>query len=217
VNREAEGIERIRHADEFQNATCALFALVLPPLLLFADIAVRVLYSPQFSSATQFAALFVAAETITMLSGTYQSLIVASNRMFFHVTQNLIAQAILVVIALVALPRIGPEAAGWAALGSSFFMLISTWVFLRWRLHLPVGRAPLRGMLAIIAVVAITGYVGAIQTGMDIATLASRLAICLACWCALYVAMPAGVREKLRNMVGYLVRLAQRSFAKESQ
>src|SRR6185295_10896034 len=110
--------------------TALLFVLVLPPLLLFADLALRALYSSQFVSASSFVALFIAAEVLTLLSGTYQALIIAADRMVFHVLQNLAAQALLVATVTIALPRLGLAGAGLAALTAPVFLYATTVIFL---------------------------------------------------------------------------------------
>jgi len=77
VSRESNPGVRMTWADEFQRTTGLLFVVAIPPLLLFSDIAVRILYAPAFLAGSSFVALFVAAEVFGMLSGTYQSLIIA--------------------------------------------------------------------------------------------------------------------------------------------
>ena len=127
-------------ANEFQRVTALLFVVALPPLLLFADIALRVLYSSRFLGASSFVGLFVAAEVVTLLSGTYQSLIIAGDRMLFHVIQNLAAQALLVATVATAMPRVGLAGAGLATLAAPLFLYATTLIFLRRAYDVRVSR-----------------------------------------------------------------------------
>jgi PST family polysaccharide transporter len=123
VNRQGDAAARMAWANEFQRTYGLLFAVVLPPLLLFADVALRILYAPAFLPGSAFVAFFVAAEVLSLISSTYQSLIIAGNSMRFHVLQNLSAQALLAGTAAVALPRLGLVGAGIAVVVAPVFML----------------------------------------------------------------------------------------------
>ncbi len=199
VNREADVLARMAWANEFQRTTVLLFVIALPPLLLFCDIAVRVLYSGRFIGAASFVALFVGAEVVTLLAGTYQSLIVASDRMFFHVLQNLSSQALLIGAAAVALPRLGLEGAGLAALAASLFMLVSTLIFLDVRFGARVSReaavmAVITGLLLVVC-----GAVGSRYPGVSLGVLGAKAAVCFAAWAAAWLIMPREDRGRLRD------------------
>ena len=93
-------------ANEFQRHMVVIFIAALPPILLFSDIELAVLYAPAFITAAPFVALFVATEIIAMISGSYQSLILADNRVRYHVGQNVVAQVIIAAVATAAIPAL---------------------------------------------------------------------------------------------------------------
>ena len=199
VNREAEPRARMTWANEFQRNTALLFVVVLPPLLLFSDIALRVLYSGQFVGAAAFVALFVAAEVVTLLSGTYQSLIVAGDRMTFHVIQNLLAQALLVGVAAIALPRLGLAGAGIAALAAPLFLYGTTLVFLRRQYGVRVSSEAAMMAVLTFAVLLACGAVGSTFYGLSGTVLGTKAALCVAVWIAAYMVMPVADRSRLRE------------------
>jgi O-antigen/teichoic acid export membrane protein len=197
VNRQGDPAARMAWANEFQRVTALLFVLALPPLLLFADIALRVLYSSQFLSASSFVALFVAAEVVTLLSGTYQALIIAGDRMLFHVVQNLAAQALLVATVAVAMPRIGLAGAGLAALAAPLFLYATTLIFLRRLYDVRVSReAAWMAMLAS-AILVVCGAIGVRYQGLSALVLGAKLVACVATWAVAYILMPADDRTRL--------------------
>lgn len=201
VNRQEDPRSRMQWADEFQRATGMLFALALPPLLLFSDVALRILYAPSFLSGSAFVALFVAAEVLTMLSGTYQALIIAGDSMAFHVAQNLTAQLLLAGTAFVALPRIGLAGAGLASLAAPVFLFASTLLFLRRRHGLLPSGAAVRAALLAMAILAVAGAVGSAYPGFSIGVLSAKAALCAAIWLVSLVVLPAEDRVRLRRGV----------------
>ena len=118
-------------ANEYQRHIIVIFIATLPPVLLFSDVELAVLYSPRFIAAAPFVALFVPTEVITLLSGSYQALILADNRVRFHVGQNITAQILTVAIAALTIPRLGLAGAGLAVMAAPVFMFGSTLWYLR--------------------------------------------------------------------------------------
>ncbi|MEO8483476.1 MAG: hypothetical protein ABI634_14785 [Acidobacteriota bacterium] len=197
VNRQGDPAARMAWANEFQRVTALLFVLTLPPLLLFADVAVRILYSGKFVGASAFVALFVAAEVVTLLSGTYQALIIASDRMLFHVLQNLAAQALLIGIVTVALPRVGLVGAGLAALAAPLFLYATTLIFLRRAYNVRVSREAAWMALLASTILAVCGAIGARYTGLAPALLGGKLLACVATWTVAFLLMPVDDRARL--------------------
>jgi O-antigen/teichoic acid export membrane protein len=199
VNRVSDPDSRMRLADEFAHVTCLLFVLALPPLLLFADVVLRLLYARQFSAAYPFVVLFVAAEALTILSGTFQALIVAADRMRFHVLQNLFAQALLVAIAAIAIPRLGLAGAGFAALAAPVFLACSTLWFLHrsYGLHLSPGTA--RVAAGTLALLVIAGLLGRSYPGITLPVIAAKAAVCVALWVGAIGVLPPSDRARLRG------------------
>ena len=130
VNRGGEPAERMAWANGFQATLCLLAGISLPLLLLFPEIAVHVLYSADFGPGAAFVAVFVASEVLGLLSGTYQSLIVAFNHLRFHVASNLLAQLLVAGIALALVEPLGILGAGLALLAAPVFLFSATMTFL---------------------------------------------------------------------------------------
>lgn len=199
VNRHVDPSARIAWADEFQRTTGLLFILALPPLLLFADVAIRLLYAPSFLAGSVFVALFVAAEVISMLSGTYQSLIVAGDRMRFHVLQNLGAQALLAATAAVALPRLGLAGAGLAALAAPLFLAMTTLTFLHRAYGVRPSADAMRVSLLTLGVLIVGGGIGSRFPGFALALLGAKALVCVLIWLLAFSSVPAEDRVRLET------------------
>jgi PST family polysaccharide transporter len=206
VSRESDPVARMEWADEFQRTTGLLFALTLPPLLLFSDIAVRVLYAPAFVAGSAFVALFVAAEVVGMLSGTYQALIIAAGSVRFHLAQNLLAQALLAGTAAVALPRLGLAGAGLAALAAPIFLFVTTLAFLRRAFGVRPSAAAVRSSIVTVVILIVGGTVGSRYPGLSITLIAAKAMVCLALWIAALASVPAVDRARLQLAATRLVR-----------
>jgi len=198
VNRQGDMESRMRWANEFQRTIGLLFAISLPPLLLFADIAMRLLYAPAFLAGSAFVALFVAAEIIAMLSGTYQVLIVAVDRMRFHVLQNLAAQALLVLTAAIALPRIGLAGAGLAALAPPVFLLVTTLMFLHRQYGVRISASAARSSAFSLAILIVAGGIGSRYRGFVPAVLGAKAGVCVLLWLAAAAVTPPEDRARLQ-------------------
>lgn len=162
VNRTGSPKDRMAWADQFQRAFCIVAVAAVPPLLLFPHVIVRLLYSHDFAEGATFAGLFILTEVITLISGTYQSLILALDHMGFHIFQNVIAQALLISIALSLIPVLGIAGAGLGVLAAPTFLWTSTMFFLRRRhgLHAPRTIRSLTGY--VLVVLLLTGLMGAV-------------------------------------------------------
>ena len=130
VNRGGSPADRMQWANNFQMIFCLLAGLAVPPLLLFPGLAVRLLYSPAFTPGATFVMVFVLMEIMTLLSGTHQALVVALDRMKFHVATNLVAQLLVVIAASRLVGPLGILGAGLAALVAPVFLFIVTMTFL---------------------------------------------------------------------------------------
>lgn len=201
VNRGGLVSERMAWANQFQRAFCIVAIAAVPPLLLFPHIFVRLLYSHAFAEGATFAALFIAAEVVTLISGTYQSLILALDHVGFHVLQNVVAQALLVSVAFWLIPHIGIAGAGLGALVAPISLWFSTMLFLRRRhaLRAPRTIRSLTGYM--LAALLLTGTLGSV---IRYVTPGVALAKCI-----VYVAVLAGgwmlltdvERRRLRDML----------------
>lgn len=206
VNRKSESTARMVWANEFQRTTGLLFALTLPPLLLFSDIALHLLYAASFRAASTFVPLFVAAEVITLLSGTYQSLIIADDRMAFHVFQNLAAQGLLAGTAALAIPVLGLAGAGIAVLSAPIFLFVTTLVFLRREYRVSISRDAARTSLLAVAILVVAGLIGSRYPGSSIQLLAIKGGVCALIWLVSYNVIPAADRTVLRDGASRVLR-----------
>jgi O-antigen/teichoic acid export membrane protein len=199
VNRQADSAERMAWANEFQRHTIVIFFAILPPVLLFSDVELAVLYSPRFIAAAPFVALFVSAEVITLLSGSYQALILADNRLRFHVAQNITAQILIVAIAALTIPRLGLAGAGFAVIAAPVFMFGSTIWYLRRQFRVrPSPEAAHMCWLALVMLL-VCGAIGSMFPGMTVAKLAAKAAACIAVWLVVFAAMPIEDRARVRR------------------
>ena len=167
VNRGGSPEDRMAWANNFQAMLCLIAGLVLPPLLLFPDLAIYILYSSAFSPGATFVVVFVLTEILILLSGTYQSLVVALDRMPFHVATNLVAQLLVVGMAYLLVGPLGILGAGLAVLVAPVFMYLSTMIFLHrsFGIRMP-GRVAARSGWLLFCVVA-TGFTGALCQGLS--------------------------------------------------
>jgi antigen flippase len=138
LNKGGTWQERMLWAARFQHLWCILAAVLVPPLLIGADLAIVILYSKSFLPATQYVALFVFAEVLTMQAGIYQGLIVAADRIRFHVTQNMLSQLIFIAVTWLTIPRFGIAGAAFGAIASQSFIFLCTLGYLK----LKMGLAP---------------------------------------------------------------------------
>jgi O-antigen/teichoic acid export membrane protein len=197
VNRQADSAERMAWANEFQRHIIVIFIATLPPILLFSDVELAVLYSPRFMAAAPFVALFVSAEVITLLSGTYQALILADNRLRFHAGQNIIAQILIVAIAALTIPRLGLAGAGFAVMAAPVFMFGSTIWYLRRQFRVrPSPEATHMCWLALVMLL-VCGAIGSMFPGMTAAKLVGKAAACTAMWLVAFAAMPPEDRARV--------------------
>ena len=165
VNRGGSPADRMEWANRFQLMFCLLAGLAVPPLLLFPDLAIYLLYSSEFAPGATFVLLFVLTEVVILLSGTYQSLAVALDHMRFHVAINLVSQLLVVAAAYKLVGPLGILGAGLAGLVAPVFMFIATVIFLQrsYGLRMP-RRIVARSGWLLLSLVA-TGLLGAFFHG----------------------------------------------------
>ena len=160
VNRGGSAADRMAWANNFQMIFCLIAGLALPPLLLFPDIAIYLLYSAEFSRGAAFVMLFVLTEIVILLSGTYQSLVIALDHMSFHVWTNLTAHLLVVGIAYLLVGPLDILGAGIAVLVAPVFLFVATTIFLyrKYDIYIP-GRVAARSTWLLISILA-TGSMG---------------------------------------------------------
>lgn len=209
VNRGGAPADRLAWANVFQRTFLLLTIALVPPLLLFSGLAVRLLYSPAFSPGAQFAVFFIVAEVITLISGTYQALILAFDHMVYHVAQNVAAQLLMVTTSLLLIPRIGIAGAGIGALTAPVFLYATTLAFLHWRHGLQLPRDVARlGVFTVVALVA-AGVVGSLWGSFGLVAIAAKGALFVLIVAAGSVFMTSDERRRLLSLVPLLGRLTR--------
>jgi O-antigen/teichoic acid export membrane protein len=161
VNTGGTPADRMQWAENFQMLFCLLAGLAVPPLLLFPDLAIRLLYANAFAPGGAFVLLFVGTEVMTLLAGTYQALVVALDRMTVHVVNNLLAQGCVVAAAWWLVKPLGIMGAGLAGLAAPMYLFMATMFFLHRAYGLRMGsRTFVRTVWLIVALLA-AGLLGA--------------------------------------------------------
>ena len=192
--------ERMRWAGEFQKTFCILTGIVLPPLLLFPDVAVRLLYSPAFLPGARFVFIFVLVEIVILLAGTYQVIVLALNRIAFHVGQNLVAQLITIAVGATAIPTLGIAGAGLATLSAQVFLYISTTTFLRRTFQLRLSARTSVITLYLVAMLVTCGVAGRFPAEMLWTAVAARLGLYVVLAGGLLLFLTAEDHIKLRQL-----------------
>jgi PST family polysaccharide transporter len=197
VNRGGTPRERMDWAGEFQSTLCQFAVVTVPLLLLFPQLAVRILYSAQFGPGAQFVALFVVGELVGLFAATYQALVVSFDHLAFHVVQNIIAQLVLVAVAALMIDTYGILGAGLAALSAQVLMYVATTTFLRWRYGVGMsGRtATLTGFALLTSLAA--GIEGVMWPTLSVAIIAMKLAGYLATLSILFALLSSDDRKQL--------------------
>ena len=204
VNRGGTPSERMAWASEFQSTLCLLAAVSVPLLLLFPQVAVRVLYTAQFAPGARFVALFVFAELLGLLAATYQAIVVAFDHLVFHVVQNITAQLLLVAIAAPLIDSHGILGAGIAGLSAQALLYIATTTFLRWRYRIKVpARTAALTAFALTACVA-TGVAGVMWPALSLPTIALKLLGYVLIIGLLFAVLSPDDRQRLLRIAGRL-------------
>ncbi len=200
VNRGGSPVERMAWANNFQTTFCLIAGIALPPLLLFPDIAIFLLYSSAFLPGATFVMVFVLTEIVLLLSGTYQSLVIALDHMPFHVVTNLIAQLLVVVTAFYLVGPLGILGAGLAGLIAPIFLYFSTMIFLRrtYGLRLPAYLFA-RSVWLLLGLVA-TGLIGAYSQTHSLEALLFKLGIYILMVGGLALLLTGQERQRIREI-----------------
>jgi antigen flippase len=207
LNSRVDWTERMAWAGHFQHAWCLLTAVLVPPLLLGAEWAVRLLYADSFVPATSFVALFVLTEVVAMMASTYQGLIVAADRMRFHVAQNVAAQLLLLGVAWLTIPRWGIVGAALGALAAQCFLLVCTLGYLRWSMGQRPDARVSALMLYLVLVLTACGWLGAAGLAANLPSLGRAAAVYLALAVGLLLFINA---EERQRWIGALARVLRR-------
>jgi enterobacterial common antigen flippase len=177
VNRGGAPEDRMHWANEYQKTLCILIGIVLPPLLLFPGVAIQLLYSAEFGPGADYVFLFVLVEIVTLFAGTYQSLVLALDRLWYHVTQNLIAQGLMIVVGMAAIRPLGIAGAALAALSAHAFLYVSTSLFLHRSFGIRVSTRSALLSVYVVAMIVVAGLIGRLPGTFELPVLALRAAV----------------------------------------
>jgi O-antigen/teichoic acid export membrane protein len=130
VNRPGNFLERVKRADDFQKTLFMLVGVLVPPLILFSELVLILLYSRGFAPAAPYVVLFVGVEILGLAVGNYQAVLLAMDEIGASVVQNVIAQATLMLITVLTVPRWGIIGVGVASIASQLVLLLGTVGFL---------------------------------------------------------------------------------------
>jgi enterobacterial common antigen flippase len=172
INRPDDPGSRMRTADTFHVRWCLLSAMLIVPVLVAPDMLVEMLYASSFQPAAALVVWFLAGEMLALLAATYQGLVVAFGRTAFHVTQNLVAQALLVAVATLSIPKVGIVGAALGTLAAQAALYVNTLVMLHRWYGLRPGRQAVGATVALIAIAATAYFVsveGSLLTSVMVA------------------------------------------------
>jgi O-antigen/teichoic acid export membrane protein len=204
VNRSGSPEERMQWAIAFQRTFCLLAILLVPPLLLAADVAVRLLYSRAFAPATPYVFLFVIVEIVGLLAGTYQTIVVALDRLGFHVLQNLAAQFVIIALSATFVPSAGIGGVVVAALAAQLLLYTATSMFLWARFGLRQDARTLALTVYVVAALLAAGVVGRSSPALVLPSLLLRLAV----YALLLLLVPLFTTDDERGRVRTIARRA---------
>lgn len=201
VNRGGSPSASLVWADEYGRTLMLVAAAVVPPLLLWPDLAVRVLYSGTFLPGARFVALFVAVEVLGIAVGVYQSLPVAFGHMGFHVAYSVIAQLGVVASAALLVPWMGIAGAAVSLLVPHLISAAAVGAFLRFRYRLSPSGPTLAVTAATMAALAAAGTVGVALPGWSWSHAALKLLAFLLLLVALATQLNPAERSRLRSVL----------------
>jgi PST family polysaccharide transporter len=203
INRGRSPAEQMQWTSQFQSTWCLLAGIVVPPLLLAPNLFVQLLYARTFTPGAQFVYLFVLTEVLTLLAGSLQAIVIASDRLVFHVSQNMAAQLLSIFGAWLLVPRFGIGGAALAALAAQVLLYLCSSIFLSRAFGL---RTPLRTTtLTLYLMLALTAAGIAGARGLTLAPMEIARAV------AFYAAIIGGLALFLtREDWARLIQLARR-------
>ena len=204
VNRGGSPAARMEWANRFQITLCLLAGLTVPPLLMFPAVALRILYSAAFAPAAAFVILFVLTEMVGMLSGTYQSLIVALDQLPFHLVSNLVAQLLVVGIAITIVGPLGIVGAGLAGLAAPIFLFMATTLFLNRTYQLRMSRAVVMRSAWLLICLLVTGVFGARFPDLSLTILPMKAGVYVVVVAGFAALLTATERGRVRAIVEWL-------------
>jgi O-antigen/teichoic acid export membrane protein len=176
VNRGGSPERSLAWANAYGRTMILMATLLTPPLLLWPDVVVRVLYSSAFLPASDYVAVFVIAEIIGLTVAVYSALPVAFDHVGFHVMYNAAGQVLMVVAASWLIPTYGILGAGLATIIPHVigFVAVGTYLALWRRLPVPTPNLGLAALM--LAALVTAGALGLAYREYSLVTLALKAA-----------------------------------------
>ena len=159
MNRLGESGHKFQNAVEFSRGLALTIGIVALPMVLFPDWGLRVLYSSRFTTAAPFVFVFVLAESVQLIGGVNQALLIGLNYIGTHVTIAVMADISVAAISWWLVPHYGIGGVAIALLFSPVLAFVLTSLRLRFgpkmAIHRDIGWLP----FYVIAVIGIAGAV----------------------------------------------------------
>ncbi len=159
MNRRGEGEHKFQNAIEFSRGLALTIGIVALPMVLFPDLGLRVLYSSRFTTAAPFVFVFVLAESLQLLAGVNQALLIGLNYIGSHVTIAVLADLSVAAISWWLVPHYGVGGVALALLFSTILAFVLSSLRLRFgpkmAIHKDIGWLP----FYVIVVIGIAGAI----------------------------------------------------------
>jgi PST family polysaccharide transporter len=131
VNRNISTDEKIRTAIEFQNRLIIIQSVVAMPVALFPQLMLTLLFSPQFTVASQYVFLFVIAQCILQLAGVYQVLLIGLDDLVIYATVTCAGHLSLALFSWILTPHYGIFGISISFVISGAITFLMAWARLR--------------------------------------------------------------------------------------
>jgi len=175
VNRGGPQEDTLRWANAYGRTLALLAALLVPPLLLWPELPVRLLYSAAFLPGARYVSIFVLAEVIGLLVAVYSSLPIAFDHLGFHVVYSVSGQLLMVLAASWLIPAYGILGAGVAMLAPHIVALFAIASFLRYWRKLPLPMENVLLLCMVVAALVLASFLGIRYGGFDPAHIAIKV------------------------------------------
>lgn len=183
--------------DEFQRTLGLVCVLAAVPLLLFPHLIVSAFYSAESLPAASFAPLFIVAEVLVLLAGTYQALVLAVDHIAFHVAQNLLAQALLLSVAVSLLDGYGVVGDGLGWISAQVLLYAGSTAILGVRYGLRMTRRTALLTAFVVVSMAVSGLVGMANPGLTLEEVGLKVVTYGACVLSLSLFLAPSERLKI--------------------
>jgi O-antigen/teichoic acid export membrane protein len=134
VNRGSPKGERMEIVAEYMRVLVMLVACAALAIALFPHEVLIILYSARFLGAVHYVTLFVIAETVLLLGGVYQTLLVGFDDIGAHLASTASGHVLTIVLARFLVPGMGGAGVGVAFLAGNSVILLGTALRV-WRAH----------------------------------------------------------------------------------